>query len=171
VGDLKNWARAKEEAGSSGNDNQKGNGNDKGNDNGKGNGNDRAGFFGGPPQHKLCPESSASFRNTQFNQQVNRMAVLNRPPPCAHIRIQLCVHCGYRRGAIMVENKLTEVQIKNAKGKKKPYYLADGGGLNLYVTPKGTKYWRWRYRFDGKAQLYSIGEYGKVTLKDARDEH
>jgi len=71
----------------------------------------------------------------------------------------------------MVENKLTEVQIKNAKGKKKPYYLADGGGLNLYVTPKGTKYWRWRYRFDGKAQLYSIGEYDKVTLKDARDEH
>jgi len=58
----------------------------------------------------------------------------------------------------------------NAKGVKtsKAYKIADGGGLYLEVTTKGGKYWRLRYRFDGKQKLLSIGVYPAVRLKDAR---
>jgi hypothetical protein len=41
---------------------------------------------------------------------------------------------------------LTQLQIKNAKPREKPYKLADGGGLYLEVTPVGGKHWRMKYR-------------------------
>ena len=41
---------------------------------------------------------------------------------------------------------LTQLQIKNAKPREKPYKLADGGGLYLEVTPSGGKHWRMNYR-------------------------
>jgi len=58
----------------------------------------------------------------------------------------------------------------NSKGTKtnKLYKLSDGGGLYLEVTPKGQKYWRLKYRFDGKEKRLSIGVYPSISLKDAR---
>jgi len=45
---------------------------------------------------------------------------------------------------------LTEMQIRKAKPAEKPYRLADGKGLYLEVMPNGSRYWRMKYRFDGK---------------------
>ena len=45
---------------------------------------------------------------------------------------------------------LTDIKVKNAKPKEKPYKLADAEGLFLLVTPKGAKYWRLKYRFNGR---------------------
>ena len=58
----------------------------------------------------------------------------------------------------------------NSKGNKtnKPYKLSDGEGLYLEVTPKGQKYWRLKYRFDGKEKRLSIGVYPAIPLKEAR---
>ncbi|MDK4530996.1 Arm DNA-binding domain-containing protein [Kingella kingae] len=36
--------------------------------------------------------------------------------------------------------KLTNQQIKKAKPTDKPYKLADGQGLYLYITPTGANY-------------------------------
>lgn len=63
---------------------------------------------------------------------------------------------------------LTDVQIRKAKGAEKPYKMQDGGGLHLYVTPSGTKSWRYRYEFQGKEKSLSIGQYPAVSLSDAR---
>ena len=63
---------------------------------------------------------------------------------------------------------LSDRQIKNAKPQEKPYKLADGGGLYLYVTPKGTKSFRLKFRFDGKEQVLTIGKYPHVSLSEAR---
>lgn len=63
---------------------------------------------------------------------------------------------------------LNDRQIKNAKPQEKPYKLADGGGLYLYVTPKGTKSFRLKFRFDGKKQVLTIGKYPHVSLSEAR---
>ena len=41
---------------------------------------------------------------------------------------------------------LTQLVIKNAKGKDKTYRLYDRGGLYLEVSPAGGKYWRYKYR-------------------------
>ena len=65
---------------------------------------------------------------------------------------------------------LNDAAIKNAKPKSKTDKLKDGGGLFLYVEPNGSKRWRYRFQFEGKEQLLSLGVYPDVTLKEARLE-
>ncbi|MGB9810832.1 MAG: tyrosine-type recombinase/integrase [Dictyoglomus turgidum] len=63
---------------------------------------------------------------------------------------------------------LTEVTIRGAKPKEKPYKLYDTHGLYMIVTPKGGKYWRFDYKFHGKRKTISFGTYPLVSLKEAR---
>lgn len=65
---------------------------------------------------------------------------------------------------------LTDRQITSAKPKDNPYKLADGGGLYLYVTTKGSKLWRMKYRLGGKEKVLSFGPYPAKTLKSARTD-
>lgn len=65
---------------------------------------------------------------------------------------------------------LTETRIKALKPKAARYSVADGGGLVLEVMPSGSKIWRYRYSLHGKQQpLVTIGEYGPVSLPEARE--
>jgi Arm DNA-binding domain len=64
---------------------------------------------------------------------------------------------------------LTDTAIRNAKPGEKPVRLFDGGGLYLEVSPTGGKWWRLKYRFNGKEKRLSLGVYPDVSLKDARD--
>jgi hypothetical protein len=63
---------------------------------------------------------------------------------------------------------LTDTKVRNEKPREKPFKLADSGGLHLYVTPAGGKLWRFKYTFDGKEKLLSIGPYPALSLADAR---
>lgn len=64
---------------------------------------------------------------------------------------------------------LTQLQIRNAKPKDKPYKLADGGGLYLEVTPAGGKLWRMKYRRpNGKENKLCFGSFPELSLSDAR---
>jgi len=65
---------------------------------------------------------------------------------------------------------LTDTACRQAKPTPKPYKLADGGGLFLLVNQTG-KYWRWKYRFNGKEKLLALGVYPEITLAQARDRH
>ena len=65
---------------------------------------------------------------------------------------------------------LTAVQIRAAKPREKVYRLADGSGLYLEVPPKGSKRWRFRYRYGGKEKSLSFGTYPNVSLKAARQK-
>jgi hypothetical protein len=38
------------------------------------------------------------------------------------------------------------------------------------VTPKGQRYWRFRYRFQGKEKILAFGVYPDVSLADAREK-
>ena len=64
---------------------------------------------------------------------------------------------------------LSDTAIRNAKPREKPVKLFDERGLFLMVTPAGGKWWRFRYTFDGKEKLLSLGVYPDVGLKDARE--
>ena len=64
---------------------------------------------------------------------------------------------------------LTDISIKAAKPAAKPVKLFDAGGLFLIVTPAGGKWWRLKYRFQGRAKTLSLGTYPLVGLKDARE--
>lgn len=63
---------------------------------------------------------------------------------------------------------LTDSAIRNAKPADTAYKLFDGGGLHLQITPKGSRLWRLKYRFDGREKLLSFGPYPVTSLKKAR---
>lgn len=63
---------------------------------------------------------------------------------------------------------LSNTKIESSHPNDKPFKLADEKGLFLLVNPNGSKYWRLRYRFNGKEKSLSIGIYPAVTLKEAR---
>jgi integrase len=74
---------------------------------------------------------------------------------------------------------LTELAIRNAPRRAKPYKLSDGQGLFLLIKPNGAKWWRFRYRFGlkhyakrgkntEKEKLLSCGVYPEVSLSEAR---
>lgn len=65
---------------------------------------------------------------------------------------------------------LTVTAIRNAKPSNKPYKLYDELGLFMQVTPNGGKWWRFKYRFDGKEKLLSLGTFPDVSLSDAREK-
>lgn len=64
--------------------------------------------------------------------------------------------------------KVTPLQIKNAQPKDKPYKIYDEQGLFMIVNPNGSKWWRLKYRFQGKEKTISLGVYPKISLKEAR---
>ena len=65
---------------------------------------------------------------------------------------------------------LTDAAIKAAKAGEKPRRLADSQGLYLEVAPSGGKWWRWKYRFDGKEKRLALGTYPTVSLTAARKD-
>src|SRR3569833_141779 len=60
--------------------------------------------------------------------------------------------------------KLNDIAVRKAKPEAKPYKMADGGGMYLEVMPNGSKYWRLKYRFNGKEKRLALGVYPDVPL-------
>jgi integrase len=63
---------------------------------------------------------------------------------------------------------LTDTKIRNAKAGEKPIRLFDERGLYLEIAPAGGKWWRFKYRFQGKEKRLSLGVYPDVGLSVAR---
>ncbi|HYW02739.1 MAG TPA: integrase arm-type DNA-binding domain-containing protein [Gammaproteobacteria bacterium] len=64
---------------------------------------------------------------------------------------------------------LSAARIDNAKPRDRNYRLTDGRGLYLEISPRGGKWWRFKYRFNGKEKRIALGTYPEVSLKKARD--
>ena len=65
---------------------------------------------------------------------------------------------------------LTDTKIRQAKAGTKPQKLTDGGGLYIEITTQGSKLWRYRYRIDGKENVFAVGAYPQMGLAEARRE-
>jgi integrase len=63
---------------------------------------------------------------------------------------------------------LTDTAIRQIQPKDKPFKVFDERGLFLLVTPAGGKWWRFKYRRDGREKQLSLGTYPDVSLKSAR---
>lgn len=63
---------------------------------------------------------------------------------------------------------LTDIKIRNLKPDNKAYKATDEKGLYLLVNTNGAKYWKFKYRYDGKEKKLSFGSYPEVKLSDAR---
>ena len=64
---------------------------------------------------------------------------------------------------------LTDTRIKAVRRSQEIGRHTDGSGLVLDATSSGALLWRYRYRIGGKENLYAIGAYPEVSLKEARD--
>lgn len=62
--------------------------------------------------------------------------------------------------------KLTALKVKNLKD---PGMYSDGDGLNLKVTPTGSKSWVLRYTINGKPAMMGLGAFPDVSLSEARE--
>jgi hypothetical protein len=66
---------------------------------------------------------------------------------------------------------LTYPIVSAAIPRERLYALSDGHGLCLHVTPRGSKLWRFRYRFGRVEKMISLGVFPKVSLAEARRAH
>ena len=66
---------------------------------------------------------------------------------------------------------LSDISIRNANKKEKPYKLSDSGGLFLLISTTGGKLWRYSYRLEGKQKTLALGIYPDIGLKEARELH
>jgi len=65
---------------------------------------------------------------------------------------------------------LSNLLINKTKPQAKTVRLSDGRGMYLEISPTGGKWWRFKYRLDGKEKRISLGVYPDVGLADARDK-
>src|ERR1700683_71841 len=65
---------------------------------------------------------------------------------------------------------ITEARIRAAKPREKPYKLFDERGLYMLINRDGSRWWRFKYRFEGREKLLSLGVYPDVPLKRAREK-
>lgn len=65
---------------------------------------------------------------------------------------------------------LSDTAIRNAKPTNKAFKMYDQQGLFIQITPSGGKWWRFKFRFNGKENLLSLGTYPEVSLKTAREK-
>ena len=62
---------------------------------------------------------------------------------------------------------LTDAQCRiRSAGKRQK--LSDGGGLQLWVQPNGSRLWRFAYRYAGKQKVLALGTYPDLSLKEVR---
>jgi hypothetical protein len=66
--------------------------------------------------------------------------------------------------------QLTDKAIRALRPRDKPYKVADGRGLYLYVTTQGSRLWRFDYRQNGKRLTLSFGQYPDLGLAAAREK-
>jgi integrase len=69
----------------------------------------------------------------------------------------------------MARHLLNDRRIRAAKPGAKPYRLADGDGLFLFVPPSGVRAWQFRYRLNGKPLTATLGRAEVLSLREARD--
>ena len=64
---------------------------------------------------------------------------------------------------------LTNIAILKATPTNKLQKLSDGDGLQLHITPQGSKLWRMAYRWQGKQKTLAFGAFPVISLAQARD--
>ncbi len=65
---------------------------------------------------------------------------------------------------------LTDKAVRAAGVKDKAYKLTDSRGLHLHVSARGHKSWRYKYRFEKKELLLTLGTYPELSLANAREK-
>jgi integrase len=65
---------------------------------------------------------------------------------------------------------LSDVKIRNAKPRAHRYRLTDTHGLSLEISPSGNRLWRYRYRINGKENLFAAGEWCQALIGETTEQ-
>ena len=65
---------------------------------------------------------------------------------------------------------LSDAKIRSLKPKEKAYKVYADRGLYRVVNPNGSRWWRFKYKYDGRERGISLGVYPDVTLQYAREQ-
>lgn len=63
---------------------------------------------------------------------------------------------------------LTNAAVKAARPRAAAFKLSDERGLHLFVAPNGRKTFRWRFLWQAREQLLTIGAWPEISLEAAR---
>ena len=63
---------------------------------------------------------------------------------------------------------LSVLTVENAKPKEWPYKLSDDNGLHLSIEINGSRQQRFRYQFERKEKMLSLGSFPEVSFASAR---
>lgn len=63
---------------------------------------------------------------------------------------------------------LSDAKVRKATIPEKTRRIADSHGLVIELRPNGRKVWRFRYRLNGKASIYTIGDFPSIGIAEAR---
>ncbi|MGN2246946.1 Arm DNA-binding domain-containing protein [Frateuria sp. GZRR35] len=64
---------------------------------------------------------------------------------------------------------LTDAKLRSLKRQGTLYRVADRDGLCVEIPPEGSLCWRFRYRYQNRAKMISLGLYPAVSLAMARE--
>ena len=98
--------------------------------------------------------------------QLRDRALTTEPVPAgraSHLRPLMHQNSRARRSPIP--------QVRSDAPRRYPRKVFSGGGLYLYHTPSGGKYWRYKYRYGGKEKTLCLGVYPDVLAESARAGH
>jgi hypothetical protein len=59
---------------------------------------------------------------------------------------------------------LRDIATRNARARDRACKLSNGCGLCLLVQPNGSKWWRFRYEWNSKEKMLSMGTYPDTSL-------
>jgi integrase len=65
---------------------------------------------------------------------------------------------------------LSDAKIRNAKPRAHRYRLTDTHGLALEISPSGNRLWRYRYRINGKENLFAAGEWCQAPIGETAEQ-
>lgn len=65
---------------------------------------------------------------------------------------------------------LTDVKCRTTKPSAQRIKLSDGGGLQLWIQPSGSRLWQFAYRYAGRQKQMAFGPYPEVPLAEAREK-
>ena len=91
------------------------------------------------------------------------------PPLDSHDISGACFWGRFLKSQSVPQHAADRHRHPKGKPRDKPRKLYDSRGLYLEIAPRGTKAWRFKYRFADKEKRISMGIYPEVSLKLARE--